>query len=382
MHERYRLGWDTATGVVALLVLALIAVMRAQHAPQPEVSTPSSYDYGRSGYAAVYELLRREGVTVSRFERAHALLSRSTTTLVIAQTSLDLLAGQSGLEKNDVVAVKEWVAAGGRLIVLSPPYGDAGDTLLGIPASRTVDPASPVAAPFARLPLAAGVRAVAGNFSAQFDDAAAPKAIPLLATGRGLVAIEYRLGKGTVVVFTDASVFSNARLPQADNARLALNLLGSGGVAFDETAHGYIRSASLWSALPRSAHVAVYIAGAAILLALIGNLVRFAPPIPLTQADERDSSAYITSMAHLLARARASRTALRDAADGALRSVRRSLGISDRATIRPSLARVEQPELRKQILELDRLRDLENPTEADLIRAGSLCVQLRAAFDR
>lgn len=380
MSERPKIGWDATIGGAALLLLVLLAFARAQHTSQPEFSTPSSYDRGRYGYAALYELLRREGVSVTRFERAHVLLSRAVGTLIVAQTPFDIIAGQNGFGRNDVIALKDWVSAGGRLIVLSPPYGDAGDTMLGIPGSRTARPAAARATPLSQLPVTANVRAVGGNFAVQFDDAAAPKALPLLVTTRGVAAMQYRFGRGSVVVLTDPSVFANERLSTADNARFALNLLGQGAagrVAFDEAIHGYARGDSLWSVLPAGAHLAVYVIAAAILLALVGNLVRFAPPIPLEEPDERDSSAYITSMAHLLARGRASRKALRDGADFALRAVRRSLGLSDRTPIREVLMRVEQAEMRHQILELDRLRGLERPTDAELVRAGWLFVRLR-----
>ena len=378
-----KVSWEAVIGSAALLALVLLAFAREQqHAAQPDLSTPSTFDYGLFGYTALYDLLRRENVSVSRFERAHALLSDATTTLVVAQTPSDILAGHSGFSRNDVVGLKDWVSGGGRLILLSPPYGDAGDTMLGIPASRERQRAVTNATPFANLAVTAAIRSVRGDFRTQFDDAATPKALPLLVTRDGIVALQYRLGRGKIVVLTDPSVFANERLDQADNARFALNLLGgSDAVAFDESIHGYVRGDSLWNVLPAGAHLAVYVVGVAVLLALVGSLFRFAPPIPLEEADERDSSAYITSMAQLLARGRAARKALRDGADFALRAVRHSLGVSERTPIGRVATRVERPELRMQILELDRLRDLESPTDAELMRAGWLCVRLRKEFN-
>jgi len=376
--QRRKLRWETIAGSAALVALALLAILRANQGEQPQLSAPSTFEYGPGGYAALYDLLQREGVNVGRFERPHALLSHVRGTLVLAQTPTELIVGHGGLGRNDLTALRDWVRAGGRLIALSPPYGDAGDTLLGIPASRKSEVPASHAVPFARLPANARVHRVSGDFSVEFDDRAAPKALPLLVSGSGIVALEYRFGAGTVIAFTDPSIFSNARLIQDDNARFAYNLLAPGEkIVFDEAVHGYTTGNSLWSALPIPVHYALYLAVAALLFAVIGNLVRFEPPLQLPAADEPDSSAYLTAMASLLERAGASRRVLGDRVDFTLRALRRTLGVSDRAPLRALVARITRPETRAQVAELERLLRLERPTDAELMRAGTLCVRLQ-----
>lgn len=85
---------------------------------------------------------------------------------------------------------------------------------------------------------------------------------------------------------------------------------GKGVVAFDERAYGYDRTRSIWSVLPPAVHVAIALAALAVLLALIDANVRFAPPITREPPADRDSSDYLRSMASLLRRGRAGRTAI------------------------------------------------------------------------
>ena len=381
MSRRIELRVDAIVGATALLVVVLLILARGEAGP-PQTSTPSSFDYGPAGYAAVYELLQREDVNVSRFERSHLLLSHETGALVLAQVPYSLLFG-GGLSRSDVTALKNWVAGGGTLVVLSPPYGDAGDTLLGIPATRTRKQPARRALAFTELPVTAGVKGVSGNFAVEFGDRAALKALPLLVTSSGVVALKYRLGRGTVVALTDPSIFSNARLRDPDNARFAFNLLASfRSVAFDETVHGFTGGTSLWGALPVTARWSAIVCLTAVILAVIGNLFRFAPPLRLAQADEPDSSAYLTAMANLLERAGARARALHDRADFALRRVRASVGLSDRAPVSEVLARIAPGRSQSDVAEVDRLTHLEHPTQADLLRAGVLSSRLQKGFQR
>lgn len=383
LRMRRKLRADTVLGILALLLFIVLVVARTanEHAQPP--STTSSYDTGRYGYRAFYDLLRESGVSVTRFERNHHFLDAKIATLVLTQTPSDAAGGQyPAISRNEFVAIKDWISRGGRLIELAPPYGSDFDTLLGIPSSRTMKNASREASPFAAFPVLHGVRAVRATFDEQFPWSGSVKALPLLVTGQGVVALQYQLGKGTVIALTDPGIFTNERLTSAENARFGVQLIRAhpGVVAFDETSHGYIQNQSLWDALPAPVHTGVWVLAALFLLAIIGSLIRFAPPVAPDRPDERDSSAYITSMANLLARARASRTVLRDGADASLRAVRRSLGLSERTPIKTVLARLQNVQQRNAVLELDRLRDVESPSDGELVRAGAIAAQLRKDF--
>jgi len=373
---------DVLLGIGALVLVIFLTLAHASQQPKATVSTPASFDTGRYGYRALYELLRREHVPVTRFTKNHHFLGRQAGTLVLAQSAFDALAGGAGVSRNDVLFIKDWIRGGGTAVVLAAPYGSPEDTLLGIPASKRARIVHHAAVPFVSFPVMRGVSRVAGNFANVFALNVSQKAVPLLQTSGELAALTYHLGAGKVLVFSDPGVFSNALLTHENNARFAVQLFSAlpAPVAFDETIHGYGQGQSLWEALPWPVHVAVLLAIFALLLGVVGNFWRFAPPLASERPSERDSSAYITSMANLLARAHASGKGLRDDADSALRVVRRACGVSDRTKVVAFLGRLQDPKQREAVLELDRLRDLEKPSDAELLRAGVLSSHLRKDF--
>ena len=78
-----------------------------------------------------------------------------------------------------------------------------------------------------------------------------PRGIPLLANAKGMVAVWYRYGRGEVIAVTAPRLFGNQQLRNADNLRFAYNVIaGHGAVAFDEYAHGYGESPTMWGVLP------------------------------------------------------------------------------------------------------------------------------------
>jgi hypothetical protein len=164
-----------------------------------------------------------------------------------------------------------------------------------------------------------------------------------------------------VIAITDASIFSNRTLARAGNAGYAYDLLAVGFVAFDERVHGYAEDRSFWAALPTPVHVAIFIALAIVALVLVGANLRFAPALPADSAGDRDSAAYIDSMARLLARGGAARRALADCVDSVARAA----------------ARIDRDGWRETLRELEALRRVERPSAADLVRAGQLSTRLR-----
>ena len=202
---------------------------------------------------------------------------------------------------------------------------------------------------------------------------------PLLRTPDGLAAIAYPFGKGEVVAIVAPDVFGNANLALAQNARFAYNVLlaGGGPVAFDERVHGYAEDRSLWDAMPRPARLGFWLALAAVALALVEANVRFAPAIPVDPPDERDSSAYVASMAALLRRARAARAAVERFADDAMRRTRRRYGIAPSDGLAVMAPRIDRDEVRTALAELERLREIPRPDDRTLIRAAQLNSRLR-----
>jgi len=258
-----------------LIVLAGVAVVGAlafagnvRTAPGPSVY--STYDTGPNGYRALYEVLSASGVRVSRFERVLGTLDPSIRTLVLTGYEEDPHA--KPLDDKDAARLRRFVVAGGRLVEIDEELAGSADVAPAV--ATTVKNAGRDAVPLGRNGYTAGVRRIAG--------------------------------RGEVVAITAPGLFGNARLRDADNLRFAYNAIaGHGEVAFDEYAHGYVDSPTLWNTLPAAVRLAAGIVCLAVVLALIGANLAFAPPYLPNAPDERDSSGYIAAMGELMSRSRA-----------------------------------------------------------------------------
>lgn len=373
---------DALAALGAVLLLLGTVYLRSTQDRTPSVSLFSSYDTGRNGYRALYEVLGRERVDVLRYEYPLGLLSRNVRTLVFPPGPLGSPGGAFGRPSGDAAALAEWTKEGGTLVAFWQTFGSSDWRALGL-AAKTYAPKNPssIARPFLRAGQTRGVRAVRGRFETLFRLTKASQARPLLGTAAGAAAIAYRLGKGEIVAISDPTVFSNLRLGSRDNARFAYDVLARGPVAFYERVNGYAVDRSFWDALPRSARIAVFCVAAIALLGLIGSNIRFAPALSPDNAPERDSSAYIVSMARLLARGHAASRAIDDTAQAVSRALRRRFGGGSRAPLATFAPRLDDPETRAAILELERLRVTSNPSDRELLRAGKLGARLRKVFE-
>jgi hypothetical protein len=289
--------WILIAGAVLLSVIAL-ARDAAERQPPPSVF--SSYDTGRSGYAAWYDVAQKAGLPVRRFERALGTLDGDVGTLVIGGYENDPSA--KPLDANDAKLLESFVKRGGRLVVLDDEFAGNRDLTPGV--GTTVDASERDAIALANDRFTAGVSRVSGPVDAVFRFSER-QGVPLLANRSGVVAIAYTYGKGEVVAVTAPALLGNANLAHDDNAAFGYDLLaGHGAIAFDEYVHGYDEGTTFWNALPPPVHAAVYLTVVIVLLALVGANVPFVPPLTLEPPDERDSSGYIDAMAALMRRAR------------------------------------------------------------------------------
>ncbi|HXW51272.1 MAG TPA: DUF4350 domain-containing protein [Candidatus Acidoferrales bacterium] len=362
----------------------------------------SSFDYQHGGYRAWFDMLHDEGVRVARMEQRPAYLNGSVSTLIVANNTFDaMLRAQIGesaglYSEGDVAALVRWVQNGGRLIWLVDQANSLGlvaselftpsETGLELPAVVKSKSLKDTAATFAPSALTSGVSSVIGSGRLRVPFSQDPKFAPLVADASGSVVGWYPLGKGAIVLVTDESLFENGRLASADNARLAYNLATDGlkpgdTVAFEEWSHGYQAGNTWWEILPRPFQIAFGVAALALLLALVGAAWRFGPAIPLPANDERTSSEYLTSVATLLERGDASRKAVRDLAQLALRAAARSVGLPDRAQATEIGARLRGTETGDQraadLLALERIAGFERPTREELVHAAQLSLAIR-----
>ncbi len=345
---------DVAALTVAVIVLAVLALLRASISTQSP-SVPSTYDTGQSGYAALYSLLAREKIAVGRFETPLTQLFAQHGTLAVAgDGEIDALAGG----KQQRRAIDDWIRAGGRLLVL----GSFAPNDFGLPRAASLKGASGYAA----CGMAGRTRMlrVAGDFGAGLPRGCTSKRSSLLVSGRYAVGAAFVHGRGTIVWIASPSIFDNAHLAKRDNAAFAYALFSGGGpVAFEERIYGHAAGKSFWSVLPFAMQWAILLACAAVLVAVTGENLPFAPPYEIRSAGERDSGEYISSLSRMLERGGARRDVIRRLCRYALAVVTPLAQGDEKARTLASQARA--------------LQEVYDPRAEDVAAAGRIfaCVQ-------
>ncbi len=371
---------ETALVVLAIVVLGIVGGTQ-RDAQDSGFDSFSSYDAGSGGYRAWYELLQREGVRVERFERLPAFLDAHVDTLIWA----DPLTGDPrALETTqaDIVALQDWVKAGGRLIYLGTDDAAAAKGVLKLPftTGKPRGVRAPVYAPSLR---AAGVARVA--WSQSVDRFALKRGAPALVRDRyGALALRYAYGRGALTVVADRNVFSNRVLSDLDNARFAFALAApgraGGSVAFDEAVHGYFVPEHWWQIVPRPFLIGVLCAAFALLLAFAGAAVRLGPPIVPPALREPTSLEFLDSVAGLLERGHGARQAVTDAVRSTKRAVANALGLPEDAPNDAIAARIDSSSLRADFTALVAFERPLDPDDPTLLRAAVLAQRLRKEY--
>lgn len=302
---RKRLG-DLAIVIVALALVIVLAALRESRQTAQQ-SEPSTYDTGANGYAALYDLLSREGGRVARFELPIGEISNAHATLVLAgERALAAVAPSA----STLAFLDRWIRGGGKLVILDGAPSRAAAHALRLPEVRRFGVQTRAAAGCAFSRALRGA-AVAGKFTAGYAPACRSNRATVFAVKSLAAGIAYSRGRGSIVLVSTPSVFDNLHLAQHQNARVAYALLGGAGtVLFDERVHGYAAGRTFWEVLPQPMRVAMLLALAAALLAIIGANLPFAPPYEAQAPEERDSAAYIASVARMLQRGGAAREAI------------------------------------------------------------------------
>lgn len=215
VRSRWRRGRGAA--VLLLVVLLLLAVVVALRGA-PDSSDPLDPDNpGREGTAALVEVLAAEGVEVEVVRDAAALeaapVDPSTTVVVSSPDAL----GRSTAER-----LREH-ARPGLLVLLEP--GPAGSSALGTPPGRSVEGGDPVAADCSPPGAVGALGGRLSDLALEVDAATTfpgPGCFPDGSGGHLLV------GDDGEVTFGAAGALTNAQVLRADNAALALRLLGGG----------------------------------------------------------------------------------------------------------------------------------------------------------
>jgi hypothetical protein len=342
---------------VALALLVAVSLLRAA-APRAHPSYPSTYDSGANGYSALYEFLQREDIDAARYELPLADLPKRATLVVAGDYALD----PSVLSTKRTSVLDTWVRHGGRLIVLGSVF----------PTARNVLGLAPVRS-FASKDVwtSCGYRGprlhVGGDFAMVLSTKCGAGRAVLLASRGGTVAAAFKRGRGEIVEVVTPTVFDNLRLAERDNAAFAYDLFSAGAAPlFDERVYGYAAGKTFWQVLPWPVRAAILIAGLALALAIVGANLRLAPARQLESEDERDSSAYIASLAGMLQRGGVARDIIARIAKAA-------------SGLRPPAANDEPG--RKALSELNGLRERYDAGPREVLRAGTIFAQLRKDYE-
>jgi hypothetical protein len=369
---RQRLAIIITITVVLVLLIALntASFVTAERQPDTEFEPDrSTYNEGKTGTLAFYDLLAESGRKVMRWgENPQSLLDSDratgpTTFVVIGKT-------RAPFEADEVQSLLSWVERGGQLVLIDrrpdqrllPPSGDWSiSTQASELPGRSLRPESveemttgmPLVQPMipsvftrdldAVLPSKFsgenGVVSKLDNASTSASDEAvtdyqsenerrggvnrrtssatekgerppiSPAPVVYLEDHRGGLLVDYPHGDGRIVILSDPFIIANNGIGLADNLQLGINAVTSrnGIVAFDEYHQG--RGATRNQLIAYFAGTPImWMVGQAILIVLVILWTRgrrFARPLPVPRVDRRSSLEFVASMAELQQRARA-----------------------------------------------------------------------------
>ena len=353
MRQRLTIILTFVVIIGILVALNSLTYIKQPEKPQDLEIAPnrSTYNSGPTGLRALHDFLNESGYKVIRWrETPQKLLGdsgKSVTTFVLVGRT------QVAVEPEDVKALRNWVARGGRLILIDreidivpksagwsldsgglemPDFqtdpADVKSMTETVVALQPVQPSVMTSNIKSVLPsrFAARVRVVPPEAQTTVDftpsgsdEESTPDAVPQssesrapvihIADNQGALLVDYTYGLGSIVVLSDPYIVANGGIKLNDNLQLAVNILAArdGLIAFDEYHQG--RGAA-------QNNFANYFAGTPVIaiglqIALLTVLVvwtnarRFGRALPLVQVDRRSTLEFVASMAELQERSRA-----------------------------------------------------------------------------
>ncbi|HEY3377829.1 MAG TPA: DUF4350 domain-containing protein [Armatimonadota bacterium] len=400
--------------IVLLLLLAFIVTVTVlsrrddydKTQSSPETAVHSSYVTLPPGYKALSLTLKRLGYPVHTLIRPYGVLPPQGM-LIVADPY------RTALSPYEARTLLRWVAQGNiALIALeyhpeclaafepekkpaatarpqkvtpaeTPKLDDAWTARFAGETMPAADAATAVDAPLAALrKLSLQVRSRARFPATALLPAAVSARVggarPLYRDARGVVAAYSSIGKGQIIWCASPWSFSNTGIAQGQNLDVLLALADArpgGPVIFDEYHHGMGAGMTLWDLAPTRTKWGVAQLALALALLFLTLAWRFGPPrLPADERYTRSRAEYLTSMAMLLQRAKATHVARNRLTVLLQREVGRRLGITAHASPEQLLAAnavqpvVEQDGLRRVLEELTRLNAQERPAQEDVLR--------------
>lgn len=414
-----------AAGIEALaaLLLGLVLVVLGATFTDPGSAQPdlrsSSYVNDPGGLRAMHEVLRSCGLRPERLLEPPETLPDTARTLVVAAPSEPFTEPQ-------LDALFDWVAAGGRLVVIAalpaPPLrGSFHEPLLarvGLRARRRFIASAalsivPGHGVDADLTLSWATTQVLDDLTPRKEEAppdetpvppsngadaraGAPEPLVVSRSHRLAEIVAFGDAGGEVVVLADDAIAGNEHLREDDNAVFLVQLLtardGDGGrVVFDEYHHGFRPEgdregllsqavAMLWTTWPGRAVLLVLLAW---MVRIAGSAVRLGRPLPDAPPPRRELSEHADALGQLLEKARARSEALRVLAAGTRRLVGPRAGLP--ATLAPAafrdrLAASPSPGAAALAEALDQADRLQPSRDADVARAARRLAEARHRY--
>ena len=356
LHPAARVIIVIVAGVIVLNV-ALRFLDSSTRGADETAPRSSSFSTGSTGVAGWAELLRRNGHSTRqiRGDIDGEDLRADEVLVVLDPESMTA-------EEEHVVSV--FVRAGGRLIA-----GGGSSVILLQTVLEDAPQWSPDGArrarPESEAPEVRGLDEVVTDGTGSWDDLG--QTGPLLGNGARTIASVANVGDGRVVMLADPSPLQNQLLDRADNAALALQVVGdSATVRFAEGQHGYGHSGGL-GAIPDRWKIALIGLGLASLLGAIAAGRRLGPPEDEARELPPPRRAYVDAMADSLARTRRPVEALAPLQAATRARLARRAGLGPDATeeqLRAAAARLGWP--------ADEIDALFTPTAGDdaVVSAG------------
>jgi Domain of unknown function (DUF4350) len=360
MRQRLTIILTFVVIIGLLVILNSIGRLKQEKTHDLEiVPNRSTYHNGPTGLRALHDFLSESGYKVIRWrETPKKLLGESgrlvSTFVVVGQTQIPF-------SDDDGNSLHDWVAAGGRLVVIDRSLHNLAPESLGWRIFATtlelpnldVDPASSnqmtngitALQPVQPTVLTSSVESVLpSRFAARLSvqppgerdestedtpprvrrtsrqpetDSLPPPEVSLLSAApvvhiadkHGALLVDYSYGAGKVVILSDPYIVSNGGIKLNDNLQLAINAIAAreGVIAFDEYHQGRGVTENAFAAYFAGTPV-LALGGQIVLVVLLmvwTNARRFGRPLPLPQVDRRSSLEFVASMAELQERSRA-----------------------------------------------------------------------------
>ena len=390
MRQRLTIILTFVVIIGLLVILNTLTYVKEDKTQDQEINpNRSTYHSGPTGTRALHDFLSESGYKVIRWrETPEKLLGDSgqmvNTFVVVGQT-------QISFAEDEAVALLEWVARGGRFVLidreidrqLAPKSGgwaissrelgfptldvnpaDASQMTKNVTALRPVQPTVLTRGVDTVMPSRFASRL---NITSPADgdewsdadverDGIPPAPIVHIADPSGALLVDYSYGLGSIVVLSDPYIVTNGGIRLNDNLQLTINALAGreGLIAFDEyhqgkgiTQNAFAQYFAGTPVLALGAQIVLLV-----LLVLWTNARRFGRPLPLPHVDRRSSLEFVASMAELQERSRAFDLAIENIYTRTRRVLARHAGVNYNSSRSEIAARIaERSTIDRQRLE-------------------------------